>query len=113
MMCEMKGHSPSAHWINLINNDLMEKIGGFDHIRKTLPEAVELIRLNSGLLIKGAKKPPIGDVNRKAKDIGYLPDVARLLKPVRVHLSALGNKEIDGEEWLARFDDRESIPEVE
>jgi len=103
----MKARSPSANWINLLNHNLVEELGGFDHIRNYLPPEVEIATLKNGILVRGAPLPPIGDVNRSAKDIGFLPDVARLLRTIRFDISGFGCA-VDAKEWLARFDELES-----
>jgi hypothetical protein len=50
--------------------------------------------------------PPIGDIKRRAQDIGCLPDVARLLKPTRVGLTHYFP--FDTVAWLGRFDEMEN-----
>ena len=66
------------------------------------------------MLIRGAKLPPIGDINRKAPDLGWLPEVARILKPTRVDVSAtyLGKAgpSFDALKWIARLDDLDPRP---
>ena len=105
----MSGHSPSAHWINLIGPTLVDKLGGSEAIRATLPAAVEVRPAGPGLLIRGATQPPVGDVNRGAKDIEFLPDVARTLRPVRFEISGF-QVNVDPKAWLGRFDTIQSIP---
>jgi hypothetical protein len=97
----MRDHTLMAHWINLINNELAEKLGGYDAFCKAIPDA-HIQKLDQGIFIRGAKMPPVGDINRRAPDIGCLPDVARLLKPTRVVLNSYFP--FDTEAWLGRFD---------
>ncbi|MFH0925846.1 MAG: type VI immunity family protein [bacterium] len=104
---DMKGHTFSAHWINLLNNELIEAVGGIDAIENVLPNA-DIRKLNNGVFIRGAKLPPIGDINRGANDIGCLPDVARLLQPTRIELSGFGSPDFDPMPWLARYDEMTS-----
>jgi hypothetical protein len=106
---EMRGHSPSADWINLIGPTLVDQLGGAATVRAALPAAVEVRPAGAGLLIRGATRPPVGDVNRGAKDIEFLPDVARLLRPVRFEISGF-QAAVDAAAWLARFDSLPSVP---
>lgn len=106
----MAGKSPPAHWINYLNADLLQEVGGENAVRGQLKEC-ELKRLgNGGLRIRGAQFPPLADVNRSCPDIGWLPSVARVLLPIRCDdglFTGLADADA-GQEWLARFDNRES-----
>lgn len=108
---EMRGHSPSAHWINLIGPILVEKLGGGEAIRKALPSGVELRPAGAGILIRGASRAPMGDVECGLKDIEFLPDVARVLRPVRFNISGF-QADVDAKAWLARFDTLKSMPPI-
>jgi hypothetical protein len=105
----MRGRSPTAHWVNLIGTPLVDALGGAEAVRAALPAAVEVRPAGAGLLIQGAARPPVGDVNRGAPDIEYLPDVARVLRPVRFEITGF-QSEVDPQAWLARFDGLASIP---
>lgn len=107
----LKGRVFGAHWLNLLSSELVQKLGGVDAVRAAVPQA-ELRPLEHGLLIRSAFRPPVGDVNRQAKDIGCLPDVARLLRPIRFQAAGFGQpREVfDASAWLARYDDKESQP---
>ncbi len=106
---EMRGCTPSAHWINLLDSDLVEKIGGIKAIEKALPSA-DIRQLENGILIRVAMLPPIGDINRNAKDIGCLPDLARLMRPTRFEVEGFGQPAdvFDAMTWLARYDEMKS-----
>jgi hypothetical protein len=106
---EMSGHSPSAHWLNLAGPALVDKLGGAEAVRAALPAPVEMRPAGAGLLIRGASRPPVGDVNRGAKDIEFLPDVARVLRPVRFEISGF-QAAVDPKTWLARFDSLAPVP---
>lgn len=105
----MKDRTPSAHWINLLNRKMVAKLGGVKAVKAALP-AADIREFETGVLIRSAKTPPIGDVNRRSPDIGCLPDTARLLRPLRVELAGLGlpRTTFDAMAWLARFDTMES-----
>jgi hypothetical protein len=102
---EMKHRTPGAHWINLLSTKMVGKLGGVKAVRAALPRC-DVRELKNGVLIRGARLPPIGDVDRKSPDIGCLPDVARLLRPLRVELEGFGTVfvDVDAMAWLARFD---------
>jgi hypothetical protein len=101
----MRNHTPDAHWLTLLGNDMVQRSGAVDQLRTKLP-GVEITPLANGLILRGAKLPPVGDVNRGAKDIGQLPEVARLLKSSRFSPPWLFADGFDVPKWLARFDDR-------
>lgn len=105
---EMLGRTGNPQWLNAIDETLIEKLGGVARISKALP-ASKVTKLKSGLLIQGAPVPPLGDVNRHAPDIGSIPEIARLFKPLRTSVPAFGGP-VDAQEWLARFDEMENRP---
>jgi hypothetical protein len=105
---DMRGHTFGAHWIELLDPAMVKKVGGLKAIRKALPRA-DVRELPNGLLIRGAKLPPVGDLRNGAADVGLLPDVARLLLPTRLDLDELEfTGDFDVSEWLARFDEMKS-----
>ena len=106
---EAKGHTFSAHWINLFGEELTKRLGGQEVIRKALPEA-DIRQLDHTLLVRGVKLPPIGDVNRRAPDIGCLPDLARLMIPTRLDITGFGEPNFDPMPWLARYDKMAAQP---
>lgn len=104
MCTRMKGHTVTSHWINLLGPQLTEKLGGLETMKATIGEA-EIKPLRNGTWIRGARFPPIGDLNQGAIDIGQLPNVARLLRSVRCLNPRTGYKNFDINAWLARFDE--------
>lgn len=106
---EMRGKSPSAHWINILDYSLIKALGGEDKLIKELGQC-EVKRLANGLLIRAASFPPIADLNRGALDIGCMPVVAKVLKPIRFCdglFAGLEDAET-GNAWLERFDNLQS-----
>ncbi|QSQ22078.1 DUF3396 domain-containing protein [Pyxidicoccus parkwayensis] len=105
----MRGRVLTAHWINLLDDATTEALGGEEKLRSAL-EGCEVQRLRRGLWIRGARHPPVGDVNRGASDLGLLPLVAKVLKPryfERTGPMHLGlPDETAGQAWLERFDHR-------
>jgi hypothetical protein len=91
--------------LNLLDGNLVEALGGEENLLSKL-EGCEVKRLESGMLISAAKFPPVVDVNRGGLDIGRLPTVARVLKPIRFDEGLFaGLQDADsGQAWLERFD---------
>lgn len=105
---KMLGRTGNPQWLNAIDQILVEKLGGVARISKEL-RASKVTKLKNGLLIQGAPVPPLGDVNRGASDIGSIPEIARLFKPLRTPVSAFRGP-VDAQEWLARYDDMDNRP---
>ena len=109
----MLGHTFAAHWLNYTDDDLTASLGGPKAIAKVLPEC-DVRKLKKGMLIRGSKLPPIGDINRKAPDLGCLPDVARLLKPTRLAIEetffATEDENFDATAWIERMDSMDARP---
>jgi len=92
-------------WLNLFGKQITAKLGGVDYIQSQLPETMSIIKIPSGILIRAAKTPIIGDVNRGAKDALVLRTLAELTKPVRLNVENIGPDAKDfAERWLSRFD---------
>jgi hypothetical protein len=105
----MRGHSPSAHWVNLVGEPLLKQIGGIEKLRTRISGAVAVSPVGGGALIQATRLPPVGDVNRGAPDLGSIPDVARVLRPLRFEITGFGGPSVDAASWLARFDNRQSV----
>lgn len=105
----MRGKVPPAHWIQLLDLVTVERLGGENRLKQAL-QGCEIHDLSQGLLVRGAKYPPVGDVNRLALDIGLLPAVAKVLAPVRYdEPNELGlGSDTAGKAYLRRFDERKS-----
>lgn len=99
----MRGCTLTSHWINLLGSQLTKTLDGQGEIEAIVGQA-EIKSLRNGTLIRGSRLPPVGDVNRGANDIGQLPNVARLLRPVRCQNPVTGHANLDAMAWLARFD---------
>jgi hypothetical protein len=105
----MRGKSPAAHWLNLLDRELVAALGGEGALRSKLSNC-EVRSVSRGVLIRSAKFPPVIDVNRKGTDIGCIPNVARVLKPVRFDKPTfVGLPDAQsGQSWLDRFDNAPS-----
>lgn len=105
---KMLGRTGNPQWLNAVDESLVEKLGGMTHISKAL-RASKVTRLKNGLVIQGAPRPPLGDINHGASDIGSIPEIARLFAPLRTPVSAFGGP-VDAQEWLARYDEMDNRP---
>lgn len=105
----MRDHTFTAHWLNYVDQKLAASLGGLKQITAKLPDC-EVRKVSTGVFIRGARLPPIGDSNRGAKDLGCLPDVARVLKPARARIHAFGTPDFDAQKWLDRLDKLTSGP---
>jgi hypothetical protein len=100
----LRGQIFTAHWINYIDGQLCNALGGIEQIRAKLP-GCEVEPLADGLWIRSAERPGIGDVNRGAMDLGWMPEVARVLKPIRAEFHAFGRPDFDASRWMRRLDE--------
>lgn len=85
--------------------ELVAELGGTGPLEKSLPVEGRTL-LNHGVCLRAAFRPPVGDVDRLALDIGLLPTVARWLKPKRFTTRSFAGSQVDMDtaSWLARFD---------
>lgn len=100
----MKGRMYSPQWITLIGTQFIDKLGGTDRIAPAL-RGTEVKHLSNGIWVRASRLPPIGDINYFAEDIGQLPTVARLLKPLRTPELRFAYTQLNATKWLERFDD--------
>lgn len=100
----LSGRIFTAHWINYIDGELCHALGGANQIRSKLA-GCDVESLADGLWIRSAERPGIGDVNRGATDLGWMPEVARVLKPIRAEFHAFGRPDFDASRWMRRLDD--------
>jgi hypothetical protein len=107
----LRERTPSPAWITFLSTDLVEKLGDISRVHQDCPN-LQIYRLTHGLSLRAALRPPVGDINRGAEDIGCLPSVARWLKPLRFRASSFPGSqvEIDVPAWLQRFDLLENKP---
>jgi hypothetical protein len=107
----MRNRTPAAHWLVLLDDVMMSELGGEATLAVQVPNATAT-KLVNGWLIRTAKWPPVGDINRRATDLGTIPALAHWLKPKRVEFPPLTGDatELDAPAWLARFDSLENGP---
>jgi hypothetical protein len=99
---------PFAAWLTYLNQSQIEQVGGLSIISTALTnESLQV--LSNGALLRAARLPPIGDVNRGAADIGWLPRFDRLLADVickdRETFRRFSSE--DASRWFDRFIDRD------
>jgi hypothetical protein len=98
-------------WLTILDNGFVKEFGGQKKLREALPDAVELLPVKNGLIIKAGPQPQIGDTNRRE----FLPEykaVYKVVKPLaeraieRSPNLLLGPDSKDKTRaWLRRFDD--------
>ena len=100
-----RGHVYNVSWLTLLGKEIATKLGGIETIRNQLAKAASAAELGSGVMIRAAEAPIVGDVNRRALDIGGLRKVAQLTRPLRVSVENLGPDDPHfAARWLSRFD---------
>jgi len=103
---ETRGLVPNCSWLTLLGDGIVEKLGGEGAIHSAVSPAVTLRQIRGGLLLVAGELPPVGDVNRRALDLGPLKEVARVTKPARVAKRVLFyGTEAFRHNWVNRFDD--------
>lgn len=106
MQLVMADSVPSPNWLTFLGDKFISLLDGEEKLMSTLGGNV-VSRINPHcVMLRSARQPPIGDLNRGAKDVGLLPDVARILKGIQFSepdYTGLNNRD-DGLAWLSRFD---------
>jgi hypothetical protein len=97
---------PNCSWLTLLGDSVVEKLGGERAIRSGVSSAVTVRRIGGGLFLLAGDLPPVGDVNRRAPDLGPVKEVARVTRPARVSKRVLfyGSEDFRTN-WVNRFDD--------
>jgi|SRR5271157_250216 len=100
----MKARTPTAAWINLFDRPTLQQLGGPEALKQAVP-AAEVAVAGNGVMARAANRPPVGDINVMAPDVGLLPDLARFTQPTRFRMPSLRwADEAEVDQWLARFD---------
>lgn len=63
---EAAGHDGlrGVNWLTILGDALLKKVGGTKKLRKNLSDAIELIDIPGGVIIKAGPAPAVGDTNR-------------------------------------------------
>lgn len=101
----------SANWLNMVNAECVEQLGGIETIQGKLKEEslghlVSLYPYEGGLILCSGEAPSLCENNQKEQPpLAYGP-VARLLKPLRTPepWGGWGCRKDESLAWLERFD---------
>lgn len=96
---------PPVNWLTLIGPELLGKLGGIARVQQAFSdEAISVMPLGHGALIRAGEFPQLGDLNR-GDNLPLYRKVGSYLKDYRGHqkIRLTGLKD-DSEAWLARFD---------
>lgn len=102
------GHrTRGARWLTFLNSDLVSTVGGADHLRQSLSQAITLESAGTGLMIRAGEMPELGDVNNGA-NLPLLREVAAALEPITAfrELALLGNFAERDESFFERWERR-------
>ena len=98
---------PPVNWLTLLGPELLRKLGGIGDVRREFAddEAISVMPLGHGALIRAGEFPQLGDRNRR-DTLSLYRKVGSYLKDYRgdqeIELDGLTLEE--SEKWLARFD---------
>lgn len=97
----MRGKTFSAHWLDVLD------AGKFGSVRDDLARIAgsRLEEFDNRLLVRCSRFPSLGDSNRQANDHGFVPEIARLLRPTRSKIAAFGDAVLHAQAWLGRYDE--------
>jgi len=99
-----------ANWLTLLGRTLLERAGGEDQVRASLPAGCDVIAVTHGVMIRAGEAPSLGDAHREA-DLSLYRAVGQLVTPLRLdnHPEFIEDpSDPEGEptrDWLARFDE--------
>jgi hypothetical protein len=94
----------SVNWLTFLSNTFVERLGGFDVLRRRLSSEIGIHAVLNGVVIQAGPEPGAGDVNA-GETLPLYREVARALKPIRTTKQLLARfSEEENAGWLARFD---------
>ncbi|RZJ10563.1 MAG: DUF3396 domain-containing protein [Rubrivivax sp.] len=62
---------PTVNWLTLVNNDDIERLGGWEALAARVSEPVILHKLPQGAMLQAGREPLLGDVNRQERLDAY------------------------------------------
>jgi len=102
---DARGRVCNVSWVTLFGEGITNELGGVNEIRQSLPDAMRVIDLDPGVLVRASENPIVGDVNRGAEDVAPLRRLAELTRELRLEVPNLGPDDPTfAERWLNRFD---------
>ncbi|MET0065435.1 MAG: type VI immunity family protein [Candidatus Thiodiazotropha sp.] len=101
----------SVNWLTLLNDALVEELGGLDDMRSTLEPVCKVHEYPGGVVIQAGAYPHVGDTYRNDVPEAYRL-VANYTKPIRFESYRSGlfrvphnlDKGEETQAWLRRFD---------
>lgn len=97
------GRAPCPSWLTFLGPHVVAP-----DLEAALRTLAHVPRLDAGtaLVLRAAELPPVGAVETGARDLGFLPDIARAFAPFREPLPPFGGSRVTTEAstWAARLD---------
>lgn len=66
------------NWLTILCQPFVDRLGGTEKLRRSLPQSVEILAVKGGLLLKAGSRPQTGDTNRRE----FLPEYKAVYKVV-------------------------------
>jgi len=102
---DARGHVCNISWLTLFGGEITATLGGAGEIRRNFPDAVNISKLGSGVIVRATESPIRGDVNRGATDAVTLRRLSEITRSLRLEVPNLGPDDPDfAQRWLSRFD---------
>jgi hypothetical protein len=71
-----------VNWLTIVNDSLLERIGGRDEVRESFSDLITVHEYGSGLIVQAGPVPQLGDL-----ETGFVPqryrEAYRVLKPLQ------------------------------
>lgn len=105
------GRAPSPSWLTFLGPEVVSAVGGRAALEASLPD-VPFSTAGEALVLRAAEHPPVGDLAFGARDLGALPEIARVLAPHAGPLPSFGGSIVmlDETKWSKRLLDLPSRP---
>lgn len=105
ILLKARGRVCNISWLTLFGKQITAKLVGPSEIRKNLADVMNILEVGSGIMIRAANMPIIGDVNRSATDVVILRRLSEITQSLRLEVPNLGPDDPDfAQRWPSRFD---------
>jgi hypothetical protein len=98
----------SPAWLTYLRSDMIKMLGGDTRFGGKFDSDVKVIQCRDGVILRAGEKPPIGDTNRRATDLGPLKQVYRVVKPLCLNewfaTQLFRIEASDANAWFARLE---------
>lgn len=103
----MRGYAPAVNWLTYLSKPILDQLNTRKSLLQVFPPQASR-SLGTGQLFRAARRPPVGDSNNNAADIGFLPTLARWTEPQRFTVDSFTGSQrmLDTAAWLQRLDRR-------